>query len=81
MPKTFSFYAHSIERHLEDIFENLHNFYNSMESRLQAEGFKSRVVKVLQTWGEWAVYSKDFLSKLRCIFLGKQASLVYLFFF
>lgn len=55
-----------------DIFTNLHNFCNSIESRLKAEGFKTRVLSVLSTWNEWAIYSKDFLNQLRLIFLGKQ---------
>lgn len=55
-----------------DVFENLHNFYNSIESRLKAEGFKTRVLNILKAWDDWAVYSKEFLAQLRSTFLGKQ---------
>nr|XP_013118904.1 unnamed protein product [Stomoxys calcitrans] len=67
-----SFFRKSIEKHLADIFENLHTFCNAIESRLKAEGFKNRVLNVLKAWDDWAVYSKDFLMQLRCSFLGKQ---------
>lgn len=66
----------SIEKHLLEIFENLHTFYNNIESRLKAEGFKTRVLNVLKAWDDWAVYSKDFLLQLRSIFLGKQVNIL-----
>lgn len=43
-----------------------------MESRLKAEGLKSRVLKVVRAWEDWAVYPKEFFVKLKSIFLGKQ---------
>ncbi|XP_037821310.1 U2 snRNP-associated SURP motif-containing protein [Lucilia sericata] len=67
-----SFYRKAIEKHLLEIFENLHTFFNNIESRLKAEGFKTRVLNVLKAWDDWAVYSKEFLAQLRSIFLGKQ---------
>ncbi|KNC25968.1 hypothetical protein FF38_08323 [Lucilia cuprina] len=67
-----SFYRKAIEKHLLEIFENLHTFFNNIESRLKAEGFKTRVLNVLKAWDDWAVYSKEFLAQLRLIFLGKQ---------
>ncbi|KAM7345527.1 U2 snRNP-associated SURP motif-containing protein isoform 2-T2 [Cochliomyia hominivorax] len=67
-----SFFRKAIEKHLLEIFENLHTFFNNIESRLKAEGFKTRVLNVLKAWDDWAVYSKDFLAQLRSIFLGKQ---------
>ncbi|XP_005179362.1 U2 snRNP-associated SURP motif-containing protein [Musca domestica] len=71
-----SFFRKSIEKHLTDIFENLHAFYNSIESRLKAEGFKNRVLNVLNAWDDWAVYSKECLLQLKCTFLGKQMSVI-----
>lgn len=61
---------------MTDIFENLHAFYNSIESRLKAEGFKNRVLNVLNAWDDWAVYSKECLLQLKCTFLGKQMSVI-----
>ncbi|XP_020802276.1 U2 snRNP-associated SURP motif-containing protein [Drosophila serrata] len=66
-----SFYRKSVEKQLMDIFENLHSYYSNIESRLKAEGFKSRVCNVIRTWEEWTIYPKEFLAQLRAKFLGK----------
>ncbi|XP_011196659.2 U2 snRNP-associated SURP motif-containing protein isoform X2 [Zeugodacus cucurbitae] len=67
-----SFFRKAIEKHLMEVFENMHNFFNSMESRLKAEGLKSRVINVIRVWEEWTIYPKEFLAKLKSVFLGKQ---------
>lgn len=59
-----------MERNLLDIFKDLNTCYMSMESRLKSEGFKTRVLQVFRAWEDWAVYSREFLSKLKNIFLG-----------
>lgn len=61
-----------MEKYLEDIFKHLNSSYKSLESRLKAEGFKARVVQVLKAWEEWLVYDREFIIKLRTIFLGIQ---------
>ncbi|XP_016980599.2 U2 snRNP-associated SURP motif-containing protein isoform X1 [Drosophila rhopaloa] len=66
-----SFFRKSVEKQLVDIFENLHNYYQNIESRLKAEGFKSRVCNVIRTWEEWTIYPKEFLAQLTAKFLGK----------
>ncbi|KAH8314367.1 hypothetical protein KR059_004863, partial [Drosophila kikkawai] len=66
-----SFFRKSVEKQLMDIFENLHSYYSNIESRLKAEGFKSRVCNVLRTWEEWTIYPKEFMAQLRAKFLGK----------
>ncbi|XP_039481026.1 U2 snRNP-associated SURP motif-containing protein [Drosophila santomea] len=66
-----SFFRKSVEKQLLDIFDNLHNFYVNIESRLKAEGFKSRVCNVIRTWEEWTIYPKDFMAELTAKFLGK----------
>lgn len=69
-----------MEKYLEEMFRHLHGTYKGMESRLKAEGFKVRVLQVCKAWEEWAVYSRDFLLKLKNIFLGITAvSLIYRF--
>lgn len=55
---------------MEQIFRHMHAAYMSLESRLKAEGFKLRVLQVFKAWEEWAVYQRDFLTKLKHIFLG-----------
>lgn len=57
---------------MEEIFKSLHHAYKNLESRLKAEGFKARVLQVLKAWDEWIVYHREFIQKLRTIFLGKQ---------
>lgn len=59
-----------MEKYLDEIFKHLHAYFKSLESRLKAEGFKIRVLQVLKAWEEWAVYQRDFIIKLRSIFLG-----------
>lgn len=59
-----------MERNLVDMFRGLHESYTLLESRLKAEGYKVRIMKIFRTWEEWAVYSRDFLIKLQNTFLG-----------
>lgn len=61
-----------MERNLIDMFRGLHESYKLLESRLKAEGYKVRIMKIFRTWEEWAVYSRDFLLKLQNTFLGIQ---------
>ncbi|XP_032599458.1 U2 snRNP-associated SURP motif-containing protein [Drosophila grimshawi] len=69
-----SFFRKSVEKQLLDIFESLHTYYLGIESRLKAEGFKTRVCNVIRTWEEWTIYPKDFLSQLHAVFLGRTAT-------
>lgn len=59
-----------MEKNLVDIFKGLNDSYRAVESRLKAEGFKVRIMKIFRTWEEWAVYSREFLLKLQNTFLG-----------
>lgn len=52
------------------MFKGLNESYRSLESRLKAEGFKVRIMKIFRTWEEWTVYGRDFLLKLQNTFLG-----------
>ncbi|KAG5678443.1 hypothetical protein PVAND_008116 [Polypedilum vanderplanki] len=65
-----SFFRKSMEKNLIEMFKGLHDSYKLLESRLKAEGFKVRIMKIFRTWEEWAVYSRDFLIKLQNTFLG-----------
>lgn len=53
-----------------DIFNEIHQAYKQLDSRLKAEGFKVRVMRMFRAWEEWAVYPRDFLVKLQNTFLG-----------
>lgn len=59
-----------MEKNLELVFRHLNAAYMALDSRLKAEGFKLRVLQVFKAWEDWTVYSKDFLVKLKHIFLG-----------
>lgn len=52
------------------IFTEVHQTYKSIESRIKAESFKMRIMKIFQAWEDWAVYSKDFLIRVQNAFLG-----------
>lgn len=43
-----------------------------MTSRLQQEGFRARVTRILQAWADWAVYPTDFLLHINDVFLGQD---------
>ncbi|KAG8034695.1 hypothetical protein G9C98_007771 [Cotesia typhae] len=63
-------YRKAFEARLLDIFTEVHQAYTHFESRLKAEGFKIRVMRVFKAWEDWAVYPREFLLKLQNTFLG-----------
>ncbi|XP_050073631.1 U2 snRNP-associated SURP motif-containing protein [Anopheles maculipalpis] len=67
-----SFFRKAMEKNLLDIFRNLNAYYMQLDSRLKAEGFKSRVMGVFRAWEEWTIYPREFLVKLQHTFLGIQ---------
>lgn len=62
-----------------EIFKGLHKSYKNLESRIKAEGYKVRVFQVFRAWEEWAVYPREFLSKLQNTFLGLPIVSCFLF--
>lgn len=65
-----SFYRRGFESRLVRIFTDIRAMFTNLESRLQAEGLRTRVMQVFRAWEDWAMYPKDFLIKLQNIFLG-----------
>uniref|UniRef100_A0A1B6MMK8 U2 snRNP-associated SURP motif-containing protein n=1 Tax=Graphocephala atropunctata TaxID=36148 RepID=A0A1B6MMK8_9HEMI len=65
-----SYYRRGLEARLIPIFSEVHQTYRSIESRMKAEGFRMRIMKIFQAWEDWAVYSKDFLIRIQNAFLG-----------
>ncbi|XP_028162192.1 U2 snRNP-associated SURP motif-containing protein-like [Ostrinia furnacalis] len=49
-----------------------HAAWQALASRLQREGFRARVTRVLQAWADWAVYPTDFLLHINDVFLGQE---------
>lgn len=63
-------YRKAFEARLSDITNEVHQAYKQFDSRLKAEGFKARVMRIFKAWEDWAVYPRDFLIKLQNTFLG-----------
>ncbi|KAF0294034.1 U2 snRNP-associated SURP motif-containing protein [Amphibalanus amphitrite] len=55
---------------LPEIFDGIQETYGAISSRLRAEAFKQRVMRVFRAWEDWAVYPQDFLINLQNTFLG-----------
>ncbi|XP_072401929.1 U2 snRNP-associated SURP motif-containing protein [Diabrotica undecimpunctata] len=64
-----SFFRKAFELKLVEIFKCIKETYDNLEGRLQAEGFRVRVLRVLKAWDD-TIYPKDFMTKLNNIFLG-----------
>jgi U2-associated protein SR140 len=58
------------QEQLETVFKSFHDKYESLDSRMKAEAFKSRVMRVFQAWEDWALYPTEFLIKLQNTFFG-----------
>ncbi len=65
-----SYYRKGFQSRLPEIFSDLNQCYNSIESRIRAEAFKQRVMNCFRAWEDWALYPQDYLIKLQNIFLG-----------
>nr|XP_018913617.1 PREDICTED: U2 snRNP-associated SURP motif-containing protein [Bemisia tabaci] len=69
-----SFYRRGLESRLLQIFGFLRATHEAIESRLKAEGFRARVMRVLRAWDDWAIYSRDFLIKCQNTFTGSSST-------
>ncbi|KYB29903.1 U2 snRNP-associated SURP motif-containing protein-like Protein [Tribolium castaneum] len=64
-----SYYRKAFESKLVDIMTEVKKSYDKLEGRLQAEGCKLRVLRILQALDD-SIYHKDYVNKLRTVFLG-----------
>lgn len=64
------------EVRLVEIMKQLKSTYDRLEGRLQAEGFKSRVLRTLKAW-EDSIYPKDYMNKLHNVFLGLETEVSF----
>lgn len=62
--------VYSLETRLVKIFEETRKTYENIESRIKAEGFRTRVMQILKAWSDWAIYPREFLIKIQNTFLG-----------
>ncbi|XP_063375510.1 U2 snRNP-associated SURP motif-containing protein [Cydia amplana] len=66
-----SAFRSAIQSRLLDIMRDCHVAWSRMGSRLQQEGFRARVTRILQAWADWAVYPADLLLAASDAFRGR----------
>ncbi|CAN8256694.1 unnamed protein product [Cochlearia groenlandica] len=67
--KNASAYRTKFEVSLPDIMESFNDLYRSVTGRITAEALKERVLKVLQVWADWFLFSDAYINGLRATFL------------
>ncbi|XP_057865763.2 protein RRC1 [Cryptomeria japonica] len=67
--KNASAYRTKFEATLPDIMESFNDLYRAITGRITAEALKERVLKVLQVWSDWFLFSDVYVSGLRATFL------------
>ncbi|XP_033517093.1 protein RRC1-like isoform X4 [Nicotiana tomentosiformis] len=77
--KNASAYRTKFEATLPDVMESFNDLYRSITGRMTAEALKERVLKVLQVWADWFLFSDAYVNGLRATFLRSGNSGVILF--
>ncbi|KAG8636425.1 hypothetical protein MANES_16G131000v8 [Manihot esculenta] len=72
--KNASAYRTKFEATLPDIMESFNDLYRSITGRITAEALKERVLKVLQVWSDWFLFSDAYVNGLRASFLRSNTS-------
>ncbi|KAJ6956808.1 U2 snRNP-associated SURP motif-containing protein isoform X1 [Populus alba x Populus x berolinensis] len=54
--------------------ESFNDLYRSVTGRITAEALKERVLKVLQVWSDWFLFSDAYVNGLRATFLRSSNS-------
>ncbi|WVZ88371.1 hypothetical protein U9M48_034900 [Paspalum notatum var. saurae] len=67
--KNASAFRTKFEASLPDVMESFNDLYRSITGRITAEALRERVMKVLQVWADWFLFSDAFLNGLRATFL------------
>uniref|UniRef100_A0A1D1YSZ1 U2 snRNP-associated SURP motif-containing protein n=2 Tax=Anthurium amnicola TaxID=1678845 RepID=A0A1D1YSZ1_9ARAE len=67
--KNASAYRTKFEGTLPDIMESFNDLYRSITGRITAEALKERVLKVLQVWSDWFLFSDAYVNGLRATFV------------
>ncbi|CAI9094648.1 OLC1v1030425C3 [Oldenlandia corymbosa var. corymbosa] len=67
--KNASAYRTKFETTLPDIMESFNDLYCGITGRITAEALKERVLKVLQVWADWFLFSDAYVNGLRATFL------------
>ncbi|XP_047985315.1 U2 snRNP-associated SURP motif-containing protein isoform X2 [Leguminivora glycinivorella] len=66
-----SAFRSAIQSRLLEVMRDCHLAWSRMPSRLQQEGFRARVTRILQAWADWAVYPADLLLAASDAFRGR----------
>lgn len=69
-----SAYRTKFEATLPDIMESFNDLYCSITGRITAQALKERVLKVLQVWADWFLFSDAYVNGLRATFLRSGSS-------
>ncbi|KAF9614310.1 hypothetical protein IFM89_018063 [Coptis chinensis] len=69
-----SAYRTKFEATLPDIMESFNDLYCSVTGRITAQALKERVLKVLQVWADWFLFSDAYVNGLRATFLRSGSS-------
>ncbi|KAL8150764.1 hypothetical protein V2J09_020572 [Rumex salicifolius] len=72
--KNASAYRTKFEVTLPDIIESFNDLYRSITGRITAEALKERVLKVLQVWSDWFLFSDAYVNGLRATFVRSGSS-------
>ncbi|XP_050220458.1 protein RRC1-like isoform X2 [Mercurialis annua] len=72
--KNASAYRTKFEATLPDIMESFNDLYRNITGRITAEALKERVLKVLQVWSDWFLFSDAYVNGLRATFLRSSTS-------
>ncbi|RID59484.1 LOW QUALITY PROTEIN: hypothetical protein BRARA_F02709 [Brassica rapa] len=72
--KNASAYRTKFEAAVPDIMESFNDLYRSITGRITAEALKERVLKVLQVWADWFLFSDAYIYGLRATFLRSGTS-------
>eukprot|EP01018_Ginkgo_biloba_P033999 Gb_18824 [translate_table: standard] len=67
--KNASAYRTKFEATLPDIMESFNDLYRNITGRITAEALKERVLKALQVWSDWFLFSDAYVNGLRATFL------------
>ncbi|XP_010233907.1 protein RRC1 isoform X3 [Brachypodium distachyon] len=77
--KNASAFRTKFEAAIPDVMESFNDLYRSITGRITAEALKERVLKVLQVWADWFLFSDAYLNGLKATFLRSGNSGVTLF--
>ncbi|KQJ97564.1 protein RRC1 [Brachypodium distachyon] len=67
--KNASAFRTKFEAAIPDVMESFNDLYRSITGRITAEALKERVLKVLQVWADWFLFSDAYLNGLKATFL------------